>query len=207
MADWLAALDRRAELRARAGLTRTLRPRAADDAVVDLAGNDYLGLATHPEVTAAAATALSEYGLGATGSRLVRGSTDAHQALEDDLAGWLGVDRALVFSSGYLANLAAVRGLTQPRTLLVSDAHNHASLIDGCRISGAETLVTPHADVAAVAAALAAAPGRPAVVVTESVFSVDGDLAPLAELHAVARRHGALLLVDDAHARGLVPKA
>ncbi|WP_244317153.1 8-amino-7-oxononanoate synthase [Micromonospora terminaliae] len=207
MADWLAALDRRAELRAKAGLTRTLRPRAAGDAVVDLAGNDYLGLATHPEVTAAAARALSAYGLGATGSRLVRGSTEAHHALEDDLAGWLGADRALVFSSGYLANLAAVRGLVQPRTLLVSDAHNHASLIDGCRISGAETIVTPHADVDAVAAALAAAPGRPAVVVTESVFSVDGDLAPLAALHAVARRHGALLLVDDAHALGVTGPA
>ncbi len=203
VADWLAALDRRAELRAKAGLTRTLRPRAAADAVVDLAGNDYLGLATHPEVTAAAAQALGAYGLGATGSRLVRGSTDAHHALEDALADWLGTDRALVFSSGYLANLAAVRGLVRPRTLLVSDAHNHASLIDGCRISGAETVVTPHADVDAVAAALAAAPGRPAVVVTESVFSVDGDLAPLAELHAVARRHGALLLVDDAHALGV----
>ncbi|WP_200209252.1 8-amino-7-oxononanoate synthase [Micromonospora coerulea] len=207
MADWLAALDRRAELRARAGLTRTLRPRAAGDAVVDLAGNDYLGLATHPEVTAAAARALSAYGLGATGSRLVRGSTDAHHALEDTLAGWLGTDRALVFSSGYLANLAAVRGVVRPRTLLVSDAHNHASLIDGCRISGAETVVTPHADVDAVAAALAAAPGRPAVVVTESVFSVDGDLAPLAALHAVARRHGALLLVDDAHALGVTGPA
>ncbi|SCG51426.1 8-amino-7-oxononanoate synthase [Micromonospora halophytica] len=203
MVDWLAALDRRAGLRAKAGLTRTLRPRAAGDAVVDLAGNDYLGLATHPEVTAAAARALAAYGLGATGSRLVRGSTDVHHALEDALADWLGVDRALVFSSGYLANLAAVRGLTQPRTLLVSDAHNHASLIDGCRISGAETVVTAHADVDAVAAALAAAPGRPAVVVTESVFSVDGDLAPLADLHAVARRHGALLLVDDAHALGV----
>ncbi|WP_088979634.1 8-amino-7-oxononanoate synthase [Micromonospora coxensis] len=203
MADWLAALHRRAELRGKAGLTRTLRPRAADDAVVDLAGNDYLGLATHPEVTAAAARALSAYGLGATGSRLVRGSTDVHHALEDALADWLAVDRALVFSSGYLANLAAVRGLTQPRTLLVSDAHNHASLIDGCRISGAETVVTAHADVDAVAAALAAAPGRPAVVVTESVFSVDGDLAPLADLHAVARRHGAPLLVDDAHALGV----
>ncbi|PWR13737.1 8-amino-7-oxononanoate synthase [Micromonospora sicca] len=207
MADWLAALDRRAELRARAGLTRTLRPRAAGDAVVDLAGNDYLGLATHPEVTAAAARALSGYGLGATGSRLVRGSTDAHHALEDTLADWLGADRALVFSSGYLANLAAVRGVVGPRTLLVSDAHNHASLIDGCRISGAETVVTPHADVDAVAAALAAAPGRPAVVVTESVFSVDGDLAPLAALHAVARRHGALLLVDDAHALGVTGPA
>ncbi|WP_146754695.1 aminotransferase class I/II-fold pyridoxal phosphate-dependent enzyme, partial [Micromonospora noduli] len=207
MADWLAALDRRAELRAKAGLTRRLHPRPADDQMTDLAGNDYLGLAAHPDVIAAATAALSAYGLGATGSRLVRGSTDAHRALEEDLARWLGTDGALVFSSGYLANLGALRALVQPRTLLVSDAHNHASLIDGCRISGAETVVTPHADVDAVAAALAAAPGRPAVVVTESVFSVDGDLAPLARLHAVARRHGALLLVDDAHALGLTGPA
>ncbi|MEU5960224.1 8-amino-7-oxononanoate synthase [Micromonospora parva] len=207
MADWLAALDRRAELRAKAGLTRRLRPRPADDQMTDLAGNDYLGLATHPEVTAAATAALSAYGLGATGSRLVRGSTDAHRALEEDLARWLGTDGALVFSSGYLANLGALRALVQPRTLLVSDAHNHASLIDGCRLSGAETVVTPHADVDAVAAALASAPGRPAVVVTESIFSVDGDLAPLARLHSVARRHGALLLVDDAHALGLTGPA
>ncbi|MER5455320.1 8-amino-7-oxononanoate synthase [Micromonospora sp. NPDC002389] len=207
MADWLAALARRADLRAKAGLTRRLRPRTADDAVVDLAGNDYLGLSAHPEVVAAAAKALSEYGLGATGSRLVRGSTEAHHALEDALADWIGTERALVFSSGYLANLGAVRALVRPRTLLVSDAHNHASLIDGCRISGAETVVTPHADVDAVAAALAAAPDRPAVVVTESVFSVDGDLAPLARLHATARAHGALLLVDDAHALGVVGPA
>ncbi|MET8349192.1 MULTISPECIES: 8-amino-7-oxononanoate synthase [unclassified Micromonospora] len=207
MADWLAALDRRADLRAKAGLTRRLHPRPAADGMIDLAGNDYLGLATHPEVTGAAAAALSAYGLGATGSRLVRGSTDAHQALEDELAQWLGTDRSLVFSSGYLANLGALRALVQPRTLLVSDAHNHASLIDGCRISGAETVVTAHADVTAVAAALAVAPGRPAVVVTESVFSVDGDLAPLARLHAVARRYGALLLVDDAHALGVTGPA
>lgn len=204
MSDWLAALDRRAELRAKAGLTRTLRPRAAADDLVDLAGNDYLGLSRHPAVTAAATAALDEYGLGATGSRLVRGSTAPHHALEEDLAGWLGAERALLFSSGYLANVGVVRGLVRPRTLLVSDAHNHASLIDGCRISGAETMVTPHTDVDAVRAALAAAPGRPAVVVTESVFSVDGDLAPLAELHAVAREHNALLLVDDAHGLGVV---
>jgi 8-amino-7-oxononanoate synthase len=207
VADWLAALDRRAELRAKAGLTRQLHARPAADGMTDLAGNDYLGLSTHPEVTAAAGQALAAYGLGATGSRLVRGSTDAHHALEDELAEWLGTERALVFSSGYLANLGALRALVQPRTLLVSDAHNHASLIDGCRISGAETVVTPHADVTAVAAALAVAPGRPAVVVTESVFSVDGDLAPLAELHAVARRYGALLLVDDAHALGVTGPA
>ncbi|WP_204004455.1 8-amino-7-oxononanoate synthase [Micromonospora lutea] len=204
MADWLAALDRRAELRAKAGLTRRLHSRAATDGMVDLAGNDYLGLATHPEVIAAAARSLAAYGLGATGSRLVRGSTEVHHTLETTLADWLGTDRSLVFSSGYLANLGAIRALVRPRTLLVSDAHNHASLIDGCRISGAETVVTPHADVTAVAAALQGAPGRPAVVITESVFSVDGDLAPLARLHAVAREHGAVLLVDDAHALGVV---
>jgi 8-amino-7-oxononanoate synthase len=201
---WLEGLDRRARLRAKAGLTRRLRPRAAADTVVDLAGNDYLGLSRHPAVIGAAAAALSGYGLGATGSRLVRGSTDVHAALEADLASWLGAEQALVFSSGYLANLGAVRALAGPRTLLVSDAHNHASLIDGCRGSGAETVVAAHGDPGAVDAALAAAPGRPRVVVTESVFSVDGDLAPLADLHAVARAHGAVLLVDDAHGVGVL---
>jgi len=203
-ADWLAALDRRADLRAKAGLTRELRPRGADDPVVDLAGNDYLGLSRHPEVAAAAARALSAYGLGATGSRLVRGSTDVHTNLESALADWLGAEFALVFSSGYLANLGAIRALVRPSTVLVSDAHNHASLVDGCRLARTETVVAPHADPEAVAAVLSARPGRPAVVVTESVFSVDGDLAPLKELHAVARRHGALLLVDDAHALGVL---
>lgn len=207
MASWLDTLDHRARLRAKAGLRRQLRPRAADDRVVDLAGNDYLGLSRDPGVLAAASDALHAYGLGATGSRLVRGSTDAHTGLEDELAGWLGTQRALVFSSGYLANLGAVRALVQPRTVLVSDAHNHASLIDGCRLSGAQTVVTPHADVAAVDAALAAEPGRPAVVITESVFSVDGDLAPLADLHAVTRARGALLLVDEAHAVGVTGPA
>lgn len=204
LAGWLDALERLARTRAKAGLTRQLRPRAADDDVVDLAGNDYLGLATHPTVIAASAQALVAYGLGATGSRLVRGSTDEHTALEDDLAGWLGAERALVYSSGYLANLGAVRALAGNQTLLISDAYNHASLIDGCRMSGAQTVVAPHADPAAVAELLDAAPGRPAVVVTESVFSVDGDLAPLAALHQVTSARGALLLVDDAHALGIL---
>jgi 8-amino-7-oxononanoate synthase len=203
-AGWQAALDRRAKLRAKAGLTRTLRPRSAGDGVADLAGNDYLGLSRHPEVIAAAATALSAYGLGATGSRLVRGTTELHATLESELADWLGAGSALVFSSGYLANLGAIRALVRPNTVLVSDAHNHASLIDGCRLSGAETLVVPHADAAAVDEELGRHADRPAVVVTESVFSVDGDLAPLRELHEVARRHGALLLVDDAHALGVI---
>jgi 8-amino-7-oxononanoate synthase len=207
VAGWLDALDGLARARATAGLPRPGRPRAAADRAVDLAGNDYLGLAVHPAVRAAAAQALEAYGLGATGSRLVRGSTDEHTALETDLAEWLGADQALAFSSGYLANLGAVRalvGLAGKDTLLISDAYNHASLIDGCKISGVLAVVAPHADPDAVAALLDAAPGRPAVVVTESVFSVDGDLAPLAALHDVTSARGALLLVDDAHAVGVL---
>ncbi len=204
MAGWLEALERLARSRAKAGLSRQLRPRAAGDQVVDLAGNDYLGLARHPAVIAASAKALEGYGLGATGSRLVRGSTDEHAALEADLADWLGAEQALVFSSGYLANLGAIRALATRETLVLSDAYNHASLIDGCKISGAETVVVPHADPDAVSALLDAAPGRPAVVVTESVFSVDGDVAPLAALHEVTSARGALLVVDDAHAVGLL---
>ncbi|ROP32737.1 8-amino-7-oxononanoate synthase [Couchioplanes caeruleus] len=201
---WQEALERQARVRAKAGLTRTLRPRAAGDTVVDLAGNDYLGLAVHPEVVGAAVEALRAYGLGATGSRLVRGSTMPHADLESDLAQWLGFPRALVYSSGFLANLGAVRALAEPGTLLVSDRYNHASLIDGCRGSGAEVVVAPHADPSALATILAARPGRPAVFVTESVFSVDGDLAPLAALHEVTSAYGALMLVDDAHALGLL---
>lgn len=204
MSAWLAALERRAQLRARAGLSRRLCPRDPGTAMVDLAGNDYLGLARHPEVVTAATAALTAYGLGATGSRLVRGSTEAHAALEADLADWLGAEGALAYSSGYLANLGALRALLRPRTRLVADAHCHASLIDGCRMTGLETVVTPHGDLGAVEAALRGAAGRPAVVVTESIFSVDGDLAPLADLHRLTRRYGALLLVDDAHGLGVI---
>jgi 8-amino-7-oxononanoate synthase len=203
LAGWLEAIDRLARERAKAGLTRQLRPRQAGDTVVDLAGNDYLGLSVHPDVVAAASAALTAYGLGATGSRLVRGTTVAHAELESTLAGWLGAESALVFSSGYLANLAVVRAAGAVCDLIVSDAYNHASLIDGCKMSGIPTIVAPHNDPAAVAAILDAHPGR-AAVVTESVFSVDGDLAPLAELHQVCEKHGALLIVDDAHALGLL---
>jgi 8-amino-7-oxononanoate synthase len=201
--DWQRRLAHRARLRARAGLRRELRPRGTSDHVIDLAGNDYLGLSRHPAVLAAAARALTGYGLGATGSRLVRGSTELHAALESGLAVLLGTESTLVYSSGYLANLGAVRALVQPGTLLVSDAYNHASLIDGCRSSRAEVVVTPHGSVSAVEAALAERGDRPALVVTESVFSVDGDLVDLAGLHAVCRRHGAVLLVDEAHAVGV----
>jgi 8-amino-7-oxononanoate synthase len=217
--EWLSTLEAEAAARRAAGLRRELRPRAAGDGggepVIDLAGNDYLGLSRHPSVLAAAVRALEDFGLGATGSRLVRGSTDVHRDLEDGLAGLLGTPAALVYSSGYLANLGAVRALVRRGALVVSDAHNHASLVDGCRLAcagragrdGAETVVAPHADPDAVRGILARHPGRPAVVVTESIFSVDGDLAPLAQLYAAARAHGALLLVDDAHALGVIGPA
>jgi 8-amino-7-oxononanoate synthase len=205
LSGWEETLDRLAEARAKAGLSRRLRPRAAGDQVVDLAGNDYLGLAVHPAVLAAAASALRSYGLGATGSRLVRGTTEAHAELEAAMALWLGFPSALVFSSGYLANLGAVRALAsvRPGTRIISDAYNHASLIDGCRMAGAPVMVAPHAAPAAVAALLDASPA-PAVVVTESVFSVDGDLAPLAALYEVTSSRDAVLLVDDAHALGVL---
>ncbi len=207
MPSWLESLDSLAASRSKAGLTRRLRPRRAADSVVDLAGNDYLGLATHPAVIEASAQSLHRYGLGATGSRLVRGSTTAHAELESELAAWLGAPAALVFSSGYLANLAAVRSLTAVCDLIVSDAYNHASLIDGCKISGTPTVIAPHNSPSAVAEILDHHPGRTALVVTESVFSVDGDLAPLAALHEVTSARGALLLVDDAHALGLLGPA
>jgi 8-amino-7-oxononanoate synthase len=200
-------LDRvRAAIAAReaAGLRRTLRPRAAESDVLDLASNDYLGLAGDPRVTAAAAAAARSWGAGSTGSRLVTGTTELHAELEAELADFLGAPAALVFSSGYLANVGVITALGGPDVTIVSDAANHASLIDGCRLSGSPVLVVPHRDVAAVDAALAASRTAERVVVTDAVFSVDGDVAPVAALHEVARAHGALLVVDEAHAVGVI---
>ncbi|MFF1380055.1 8-amino-7-oxononanoate synthase [Streptomyces sp. NPDC058308] len=197
-------LDEQARLRADAGLVRILRPRPADaGALLDLAGNDYLGLTRHPEVTEGAAAAARRWGGGATGSRLVTGSTELHAELERELAEFCGFEAALVFSSGYAANLAAVTALAPGDSLIVSDAGNHASLIDGCRLARAATQVVPHADPEAVRKTLGAHDG-PAVLVSDSVFSVDGDMAPLAELAAACRESGAGLIIDDAHGLGVL---
>ena len=193
--------------REQAGLHRVLRPRPAGEQTLDLASNDYLGLSRHPAVVAAGIEALRAYGAGATGSRLVTGTTQLHHLLELALAERLGAESALVFSSGYLANLGAVCGLAGPGTLIVSDSGNHASLIDACRLSRARVVVVPHKDPAAVAAALADRCEPRALVVTDAIFSVNGDLAPLADLHAAARQHGALLLIDEAHAVGVTGPA
>lgn len=196
-------MDDAAAVRRAAGLRRVVRPRPALESMIDLASNDYLGLARDPRVVEGAIQATRLWGAGSTGSRLVTGSTELHAQLEDELAAFCGTAAALVFSSGYTANLGALTALSGPGALVVSDAASHASLVDACRLSRARVVVTPHADVSAVAAALAARSERRALVVTDSVVSVDGDLAPLAQLHAVCRRHGAVLLADEAHGFGV----
>ncbi|CAL9629462.1 8-amino-7-oxononanoate synthase [Streptomyces sp. Tu 3180] len=196
-------IDEQAELRRRAGLVRTLRPRPAHSPLLDLASNDYLGLARDPEVVGRAARSATLWGGGATGSRLVTGTTELHAALERELADFCGFEAALVFSSGYAANLAAVTALAPHGSLIVSDAGNHASLIDGCRLARGTTQVVPHSDPEAVRKALHTHAGT-AVVVSDTVFSVDGDAAPLAEYAEACRERGAGLLVDDAHGLGVL---
>ncbi|MGW0142709.1 8-amino-7-oxononanoate synthase [Streptomyces calvus] len=196
-------IDGQAESRRRAGLVRTLRPRAAGTPLLDLASNDYLGLTRHPEVVEGAARAARTWGGGSTGSRLVTGTTELHAELERELAGFCGFEAALVFSSGYAANLAAVTALAPHGSLVVSDAGNHASLIDGCRLARGTTQVAAHADPDAVRKALSGHDG-PAVAVSDTVFSVDGDAAPLAGLAGACREHGAGLVLDDAHGLGVL---
>ncbi|OBG55793.1 MULTISPECIES: 8-amino-7-oxononanoate synthase [unclassified Mycobacterium] len=197
---WLEEVEKQ---RREAGLRRSLRPRPAVATELDLASNDYLGLSQHPDVIEGGVAALRMWGAGATGSRLVTGDTDLHQQFESELAEYVGATAALLFSSGYAANLGAVVGLSGRGSLLVSDALSHASLVDACRLSRARVVVTPHRDVDAVAAALASRDEERAVVITESVFSADGALAPLGELHEACRRQGALLIVDEAHGLGV----
>lgn len=205
MTTWDGWLADQARQREDAGLARRLRPRPADDATIDLAGNDYLGLARDPAVRRAAAEAALTWGAGASASRLVTGTLSLHDELERELAAWLGQPTALVLSTGYHANLGVVAALADRGTRVISDAHIHASLVDAVRLSRANLTVVPHNDVAAVATALreAGALGQRALVLTESVYSVLGDEAPLAELADVCADASALLLVDEAHGVGV----
>ncbi len=200
---WGRWLEAEAAGREAAGLTRRLRPRPADDATIDLAGNDYLGLSHDPRVRRAAADAALAWGAGAGASRLVTGTLDLHADLESELAAYLGQPAALVLSTGYHANLAAVTALADRSCRVVSDAHIHASLVDAARLSRADLTVTPHSDVDAVRAALAAGDGRRTLVLAESIYSVLGDAAPLADLAALCEEYDALLLVDEAHGLGV----
>jgi 8-amino-7-oxononanoate synthase/dethiobiotin synthase len=207
-----AALE---ELRA-AGLYRQLRvvetgpgPRVVlgGREVVLLCSNDYLGLACHPSVRAAAAQAAERWGAGVGASRLVSGNISLHHRLERELAEFKGYRACVAFGSGFLANAGVIPALAGRGEVILSDALNHASIVVGCRQSRAETIVYDHCDLDALEAGLRRAAGRPALVVTDAVFSMDGDLAPLEGIVELARRHGARVVVDEAHATGVVGPA
>jgi glycine C-acetyltransferase/8-amino-7-oxononanoate synthase len=170
--------------------------------VLLLCSNNYLGLADHPRVREAAAEAALRWGVGAGASRLVSGTMTVHSRLEQRLAAFKGTEAALLFGSGYLANLGVIGTLARAGDVVFSDELNHASIIDGCRLSRAEVFVYAHNDVEHLAWGLAQAGPRAALVVTESVFSMDGDVAPLAEICELAQRHDTRVVVDEAHATG-----
>jgi glycine C-acetyltransferase/8-amino-7-oxononanoate synthase len=205
---------RRLDELAAQSLTRTLKTiSAATGPTVQLDGrrmillcsNDYLGLATHPQVIQAAVRATQQYGAGAGASRLISGSLPPHETLETALAAFKQTEAALVFSSGYLANLGLITALIGRGGLVLADRLCHASLIDACRLSGADLRIYRHADTAQLERLLQRKrAGRPTLIVTDGLFSMDGDLAPLAELASLAQRFEATLYVDDAHGTGVM---
>ena len=170
--------------------------------VLLLCSNNYLGLADHPRVREAAADAAMRWGVGAGASRLVSGTMTIHRRLEEHLAEFEGTEAAVLFGSGYLANVGVVSALAGRGEVVLSDELNHASIVDGCRLARAETIVYEHCDLDHLAWALRKAEGRASVIVTDSVFSMDGDVAPLEGIVALAKEHGCRVVVDEAHATG-----
>ncbi len=183
--------------------TRRVMPRAG---LVNFCSNDYLGLAAHPDVTRAFVEAANRHGVGSGASHLVTGHGVEHEALEEELAAFTGRERALVFSTGYMANMGVIDALADQKALLVSDRLNHASLIDGCRLSGGEVRRYPHADAARASELIAKAGpnAKTRLLITDGVFSMDGDVAPLPDLARGARDANAWLIVDDAHGLGVL---
>ena len=208
-----ARLRQRLSERQVSGLHRT--PRIAEgaqtprrivngQAILSFCSNDYLGLANHPAVIAAFQRGANEYGVGSGAAHLINGHTRAHQLLEDELAAFCGYERALLFSTGYMANLGAVGALVGRGDAVFQDRLNHASLLDAGLLSGARFKRYPHNDTAALARQLSACLDGEKLILTDGVFSMDGDLAPLPELAALAHQHDAWLMVDDAHGLGVL---
>ena len=169
-----------------------------------LCSNNYLGLANHPALREAACKAAADFGVGAGASRLVSGSMRLHHALEEQLAAFKGSEAALLFNSGYQANIGAITALVGADDAVFSDELNHASIIDGCHLSRAQVHVYRHKDVGALSDLLARSSARRRLVVTDSIFSMDGDTAPLVPICDLADRYGAMVMVDEAHATGVV---
>jgi len=198
------------------GLLRRLRTISGSDgvhAIVDgrrllnFSSNDYLGLAAHPSVVGALKRGADEHGVGAMAAHLVCGHRSPHAALEDALAEWTGRERALLFSTGYMANLGVISALLGPDDLCVQDKLNHACLLDGARLAGCTLRRYPHNDADGATRRLSGSRDRAAMLVTDGVFSMDGDIAPLRELASCARLQGATMMVDDAHGLGVVGPA
>ncbi len=202
----LDELGREGLLRRRQALEGPQGARISIDGADFLAfcSNDYLGLASDPRIVAAAVSAAQRFGVGAGASHMVTGHSALHERLEQRLGAFIGLPRALLFSTGYQANVGAITALAGRGDAIFSDEKNHASLIDGARLSRAEVTRYPHCDMGALDKALAASVHELKLVVTDGVFSMDGDIAPLDELLALCERHDALLLVDDAHGFGVL---
>jgi glycine C-acetyltransferase len=214
MSTSLAFLDDElADLRAR-GLYRWPRTLEGEQApvcvydgrrVINLCSNNYLGLASHPLLKEAARRAIDAYGVGSGAVRTIAGNMAIHETLERRLAGFKRTEAALLYQSGFTANAGTVSALLGRDDVVISDELNHASIIDGCRLSGAQRKIFPHKDIAAARRSLEEARGaRRVLLITDGVFSMDGDLAPLPELCALAREFGAIMMVDDAHASGVM---
>ncbi|HEY5682566.1 MAG TPA: 8-amino-7-oxononanoate synthase [Sulfuricaulis sp.] len=177
--------------------------RVGEETLLSFCSNDYLGLANHPQVVAAFREGADRYGVGAGASHLVNGHSRAHHALEEELADFVGSQRALLFSTGYMANLGVVGALTDRHDAIFEDRLNHASLIDAARLARAKVTRFPHVDIERLNSLLTHT-ARPRLITTDAVFSMDGDIAPLVELAALADRHGARLMADDAHGLGIL---
>jgi glycine C-acetyltransferase/8-amino-7-oxononanoate synthase len=209
----MSDVEQRLEQIAEQGLYRRMRmvsgpqgPRVLLDGrrVLLLCSNNYLGFADHPKVREAAAIAAMRHGVGAGASRLVSGNMTLHRRLENRLADFKGTERCVLFGSGYLANTGVVAALAGKDTVVFSDALNHASIVDGCRLARAETFVYEHLDTDHLEWGLRQSAARAGLIVTDGVFSMDGDIAPLAAIVELAERYGARVMVDEAHATGVI---
>ena len=169
-----------------------------------LSSNSYLGLCNDDRLKQAAQDAIEKYGVGSGGSRLTTGSYEIHQKLEEEIAAFKGTEAALLFNTGYMANVGAISGIADKSWVIFSDRLNHASIVDGCRLSRAETVLYNHCDASDLARKVQSYAGRQAMIVTDGLFSVDGDIAPLPAIVEIARKNNILLMVDDAHATGVL---
>jgi glycine C-acetyltransferase len=215
MHDPLAYLGEQLDAWKRAGTYQRLRILESESAaesrfdgkdVINLASNNYLGLTTHPKLREAALEATRRYGVGSGAVRTISGTMSLHMQLEERIARFKNVEACVVFQSGFAANAGTVAAVLTPEDHIISDELNHASIIDGCRLSRAKIHVFPHKDVAAAERKLAELDGQPGrkLLITDGVFSMDGDIGPLPGLVEAAERHGAIMMVDDAHSSGVL---